>query len=694
VVNVQAVVGMPALDLRQRLGVEIRVIEADLPMLGNELASLTPARKNCEAYLAANPASLEVVESINKRYLADLRAESRKAIKAQTASGLPRDIGKLLGPLNEWLPELGEPVGHTQLQGFRTPHGPCSNHSRAAAKLRSPQKPSSPARPSIPPSARRSSDWRPKRDKAEAAGYRSGMKPISTSTYTFSSLIEGGYLYVHKTAQIHRLIAEAKGQFFLSRPRRFGKSLLISTIKAIFQGRRELFDGLAIADSDYEWQDYPVIHLDMGSSQAKDPAELNYRLNFNLDRQAKAHGVTLSEENADLRFRELVDLLAERGKVVILVDEYDKPLLNHLNADSAPAIQSLLKSFYSVIKTTESQQRFVLLTGISKFTRVSIFSDLNNLSDLTMNEQAATLLGYTQEELEDNFADYIDRLAQREGCEPNEILRQLREWYNGYRFERRSETVYNPVSVMKCLAEQEFKNFWFETTTPTFLINLLKERPVDLSNLATSPLSDASFSTYDARDLQPLPLLVQTGYLTILSAERIGGQLMYYLGYPNQEVAWSFSRWLAQAYCEVENAEFDGAVLRLLRAFEADDLDTVRDQLRVFFASVPYTIQLTNEKYYQTIFFVIFKLLGAAIRCEVCTNVGRIDATVETDTQVYIFEFKMSGDAEKALEQIRDRKYWEQFENSGKTITLVGAAFDAEKRNIEGWITEPLSAEP
>ncbi|MFT5126768.1 MAG: hypothetical protein ACI8W8_000363 [Rhodothermales bacterium] len=513
------------------------------------------------------------------------------------------------------------------------------------------------------------------------------MKPITTSSYTFSALIDGGYVYVDKTAQIHGIIAAHKGQYFLSRPRRFGKSLLLSTLKAIFQGRRELFAGLAIADTDYAWQPHPVIHLDLGSSQAKSPEALETRLRDLVDDQAKALRVTLTRTDAAARFHELVLLVHERsGPVVILIDEYDKPLLGHLgDHELAPQIQSVLEAFYSVVKATEAAQRFVLITGVSKFARVSIFSDLNNLTDLTMHRRAGTLLGYTQEELEANFPDYINRLAASEACTREAILVRLRKWYNGYRFERRAETVYNPVSVGKCFEEIDFKNFWFETGTPTFLVNLLKDRPVNLSSLADTPLTEASFSTYDACSLEPLPLLLQTGYLTILRGESIGGHLVYHLGFPNEEVSWSFSRWLAQGYCELPDPEFDNAVFTLSRAFRANDLDAARDQLRIFFAGVPYSIQLANEKYYQTIFFVIFKLLGTTIDCEVCTNIGRIDATVKTDSHVYIFEFKMSGDAKAALAQIRDRKYYERYENDGKSITLIGAAFDAETRNIEAW---------
>jgi len=367
------------------------------------------------------------------------------------------------------------------------------------------------------------------------------MKPLTTSIYTFCDLIDGGYQYVDKTNGIYELIREYKGQYFLSRPRRFGKSLLVSTLKAIFEGRRELFEGLALAGKEYDWQTCPVIHLDMGPVTAQAPAGIAHKLNYLLDRNASVFGIALQQADCADRFLELVNTLAARdGKVVILVDEYDKPLLGHLGRESAREVQTLLRQFYAVIKTTEPQQRFVLITGVSKFSKVSIFSDLNNLTDLTMDPRTATLLGYTQTELEANFPDYIERLAAGIGKSREETLDELRVWYKGYRFEEGAETVYNPVSVMKCFDTQRFKNYWFETGTPTFLIDLLRSQPVDLGELTAE---ESDFSTYEPDRLVPLPLLVQTGYLTIEGATQAGRSTLYRLGFPNFEIETSFSRW-------------------------------------------------------------------------------------------------------------------------------------------------------
>jgi hypothetical protein len=511
------------------------------------------------------------------------------------------------------------------------------------------------------------------------------MKPLTTSIYTFSDLIAGGYLYVDKTALIHRWVSEYRAQLFLARPRRFGKSLLVSTLKAIFQGRRELFAGLAIDKMDYDWKSYPVIHLDMGSCVGKDVEAMELRLCDQLDRNAREYGLHLEKEGADRRFVELIEGLASRGEVVILVDEYDKPLLGHLGQEGVREIQSLLKSFYSVIKTTESLQRFALLTGVSKFSKVSIFSDLNNLTDLTMDREAGTLLGYTQEELESNFGGYIQGLGKEKGFSHEKTLEELKYWYNGYRFHKDSSSVYNPVSTMKCLGSREFKNYWFETGTPTFLIELLKASPLELGEL-NAP--ERMFSAYDVEKLSPLPLLVQTGYLTIQDTEWLGDELYFRLGYPNREIEQSFSHNMAQGFGEVAVDDMSRSMFRMHRALGKNDMDVMLEELKVFFANVPYDITLKNEKYYQTIFFVVFKLLGAFVTTEVRTNRGRIDAVVETKDHLFVMEFKLHDSAESALVQIRSKDYALKYERGVKPISLVGVAFDAETRNLGDWIIE------
>ena len=512
------------------------------------------------------------------------------------------------------------------------------------------------------------------------------MKPLTTSGYTFSKFIEGGFLYVDKTAAICELLRPAFAQYFLSRPRRFGKSLLVSTLKAIFQGRRELFKGLYLDAADYDWKTYPVIHLDLGDVEAETEISLKSSLLRFVNEEAQAQGVTLTADTPPAAFRELITQLAGRsGKVVILVDEYDKPLLGHLGQPGVRAIQAALKTFYGVIKKTEAMQRFVLITGVSKFSKVSIFSDLNNLTDLTMRHDAATLLGYTQAELEGNFPDYIAALAAELGKSREATLADLREWYNGYRFEETAETVYNPVSVMKCFQERKFKNYWFETGTPTFLVDLLKRQPVSLGNL---DVPETAFSAYEPERLDPLPLLVQTGYLTMADVSIAGRSRQYRLVFPNFEIEESFSYWLARGFAGLPDEDLSGGLRSMVAALTEGRADDMLKDLRAFFANVPNTIAIGHEKYYQTIFYTVFKLIGARIEAEVSTNLGRIDAVVKTRTDIFVFEFKLHDTAEAALAQIREKRYFEPFLSDGRRITLVGVAFDAATRNLGQWLIE------
>ena len=511
------------------------------------------------------------------------------------------------------------------------------------------------------------------------------MKPLTTSIYTFSNLIEEGFLYVDKTSGLYDLI-KRNGQYFLARPRRFGKSLLISTLKAIFQGKRELFQGLAIDKLDYGWQSYPVIHLNMGSSSRNTTEGLEQFLVEQLDDIAEEYGLKLSRPECGARFEELIKTLHLRdGKVVILVDEYDKPLLNRIGHSNVSEFQQVLKGFYSVIKTTEPYQRFAMITGVSKFSKVSIFSDLNNLTDLTMTAPEATMLGYTQDELEKNFDGYIKALAEAQGLSKEDCLEKLKEWYNGYRFHQKAQTVYNPVSVMKCFLDKEFKNYWFETGTPTFLIEMFKKEQVNLEN---TTVFESDFSTYEPSELSTLPLLFQTGYLTIKSSSVLGEETSYNLSFPNSEVKRSFSKYLAQGLAHIPGAELTGAAIRIIKALNQNRLDDMLNTMKVFFANIPYDITIAQEKYYQTIFYTVFNVLGAMIDAEARTNTGRIDAVAKTDKYIYIFEFKLNGTAEEALQQIEDKQYALPYTNDPRKLYKVGVEFSKETRNIDRWLVQ------
>ena len=510
------------------------------------------------------------------------------------------------------------------------------------------------------------------------------MKPLSTSIYTFEDMIEGGYLYIDKTLYLHRIVSEHKGLYFMSRPRRFGKSLLISTLKAIFQGKKELFKGLYISSTDYDWKEYPVIHLDMGSTVAESATELKCKLTEVVNDNARMNGIELTLQSCDSRFKELINSLYDRdGKIAILVDEYDKPLLNHLGKAGVSEIQSVLKSFYSVIKTTESRQRFAFITGVSKFSKVSIFSDLNNLNDLTMSAPEATMLGYTQKELEDNFCEYIDGLTKELGDSREMCLAKLKEWYNGYRFHWRAETVYNPVSVMKCFQSNEFNNYWFETGTPTFLVDMFRRKPIDLTGLKMYP---EDFSVYEPSELDLLPILFQTGYLTIKTAVDSGMGIEYELAYPNREVSSSFSRAMLKGLSRVGLDDFTPTARNMYEALLDGNMDKFFGNVRILFSQVPYDITLKHEKYYQSLIFFMLKMMGLGVEAEVRNHIGRSDCIVTTPENIYIFEFKLNGTAEEALKQIEEKQYALPYTNDSRRVFKVGVEFGKESRNIERWL--------
>ena len=518
------------------------------------------------------------------------------------------------------------------------------------------------------------------------------MKNLTTSVYTFENLIEGDWFYVDKTEYIWDLIRKPQGIYFLSRPRRFGKSLTLSTLKAVFQNKKHLFKGLAMENKPYDWKEYPVIHIDLGEFPASSAEELDSALQASLNNTAREYKIKLTAPTASSRFSELIRMLKDLGKVVILIDEYDKPILDNVVKANIESIREVLENFYSVIKATEPYQRFVLLTGVSKFARVSVFSKLNNLTDITMDAKFATMLGYTQEELEKNFAEHIEHVCLEQKMDRAELLNKLKLWYNGYKFHQNAETVYNPVSIGKFFESGgEFKNYWFETGTPTFLIDLLKKYDYNLDKLDNYEAVEDDFSTYEVGQLQVLPLLVQTGYLTIIKAFKKFDSLCYILDFPNREVRESFNRRLAQSYSNLDGQVVTSHLFRLLEALSDNDLGKFFKNLGVFFANVPYNIQVKHEHYYQSIFHVVFTLIGVNMESESVTDKGRIDAVVKTDKYVYIFEFKLNRSAAAALKQIHDKAYYQKFLNSGREIILVGAKFSTKKHNIAEWKSEVLT---
>lgn len=507
----------------------------------------------------------------------------------------------------------------------------------------------------------------------------------------FEKLISEGYTYVDKTEIIYKLITQG-APYFLSRPRRFGKSLLVSTLHAIFSGRRDLFEGLWIENSDWDWIEYPIIRLDMSAINNRNPQMFERSLIRILNEIAANYHLTLTGETASDYLSNLIKKLSTTAgqKVVVLIDEYDKPLIDRLDdIEVAKANREILREFYTILKAEDHYLKFIFLTGVTKFSKVSVFSGLNNLIDLTMLEQCSSLSGYTREELVKNFSAEIEELAAKHGIKINECYDEIKEWYNGYQFSNEGDRVYNPFSVLNLFNSKVFRAHWFETGTPSFLINVIKNRRFDLSNLEQINVDIGSFSTFDIEDLPTLPLFYQTGYLTIKSfAPDINS---YCLGFPNREVSQSFSMSLLTTFA-TSKAECSKCLIELTANLHKDTWDYARffEIMLQIFALIPYDLYVKEEKYFHTIFYLPIKLAGFQIGAEIHTQQGRTDAALESNNKVIIFEFKLNESAKTAIKQIREKKYYEFYQNCKVPIYLVGINFNGEKRIIDGWHVERL----
>ncbi len=509
------------------------------------------------------------------------------------------------------------------------------------------------------------------------------MKKLPIGLQDFRGLREGGYLYIDKTPYIYRLIESGK-YYFLSRPRRFGKSLTLSTIKELFRGSRELFDGLWVADQ-WGWtEQYPVVHISF-SSIGYQQHGLEKAIDIMLEQQAETFQIKFEREGISLRFRELLEKLAARNnKVVLLIDEYDKPLIDYLHdLDRALEHQKILKSFYSIIKDSDPYLRFLLVTGVSKFTKVSIFSDLNNLQDITVHPAYNELCGYTQLELEHYFEDRVQGICRQKGIEKGALLNQIKEWYNGYSWSGDS-FLYNPFSILSYFSAIRFQNFWFATGTPTFLIELLKERRFyKIEKIKVSPII---FESYTLDNLESHSLLFQTGYLTVKDVDEFG---LITLDYPNKEVRDAMYSYLIGAFRQEEPSLSTPMVVQLRHAFVANDLEQVISIIKTLFKNIPSQIFIAQaEAYYHSLIYLTFRYLGVYIESEVNESDARLDAVVQTDTRIYIFEFKLDRSADEALDQIREKGYADKYRHEDKTIVGVGVNFSSEDKTVGEWRVE------
>ena len=516
------------------------------------------------------------------------------------------------------------------------------------------------------------------------------MKKATSSVYGFEKLRREGYLYVDKTEFIWNLINPVGESYFLSRPRRFGKSLTLSTLKAVFEGKKELFEGLALYDKPYDWKPYPVIHIDMANCNIQTPEELSGYLNDLLTNIASSFDLILRGELLTTRFENLILDIAKHGSLVILVDEYDKPILSNITNPRVKEILQVLKGFYSNIKKAGNDLRFAFITGVSKFCHVSLFSDLNNLTDITMDAKYATMLGYTQEEFEANFKEQIEAVEKTQELGHQDFLNEIKEWYDGFRFHARSESVYNPVSLAQFFEHGgEFSNYWFETGTPKFLVDLTRSQDFDFGSALNEPVPEIAFSAFEIDNIDPLTLLLQTGYVTIKGTVRNLGETWYKLDFPNKEVSSAFNAYLLNRYSGQKPTGGVKFVSEIANALLKGDLDRMHTAMEVFFAGIPYPAHRKNEATFQAIFFALFRLLGEYIEAESFTARGRIDAVVKTEKAIYLFEFKLDK-KKTALTQIKQKEYFKPYLLDQREIHIIGVNFDSEKGNLTGWKTERI----
>ncbi len=507
------------------------------------------------------------------------------------------------------------------------------------------------------------------------------IQKIPIGIQDFRKIRENDFLYVDKTPYIQKLTSQP-GAYFLSRPRRFGKSITIATLQELYSGSRELFKGLWIEDK-WDWgRKHPVIRISFKDINFEQRG-LESPLAERIEEIAAQYGIALNRLEARDRFRELIAALSATAKVVVLIDEYDAPITHYLGQNLPLAIENrdFLRGFYSVLKEADHLLEFVFLTGVSKFSKVGIFSGLNNLQDISFHPEYATMLGYSQEELEANFEEHIRAVAKKMGLGREEFMAQLRHWYNGYRFEENAPTVYNPVSLNSFFSVGKFENFWFETGTPSFLINLLREQGLYAFDL--EPKSQIEFGSFELDNLHPYGLLYQTGYLTIRYRDEYG---LYHLDYPNHEVRNSMLAYLLDAFGGVRRGGGIVLAIQMEQAFMAHDIAKVIRILQGMFKGLPYQLREKQpERFYHAAVHLIFAYMGLRVHSEVCTSDGRADAVVETPEKVYVLEFKLDQGADVALTQIREKRYHEAFWKLGKPLVGVGVSFSSATGNIVEW---------
>jgi hypothetical protein len=506
---------------------------------------------------------------------------------------------------------------------------------------------------------------------------------------SFEKLRKEGFVYVDKTALVYKMVTEGTA-YFLSRPRRFGKSLLLSTLQAYFEGKRELFTGLAIEGLEKEWKEYPVLHLDLNAERYATLGELENILDTYLQEWERTYGSDqIGNSSLSQRFRAVIKNAKQKtgSNVVVLIDEYDKPILQAIGNDALQdEFCSALKAFYGVLKSADADLRFTLLTGVTKFGKVSVFSDLNNLRDISMSEHYSGVCGISEMELHTSFDDVVESFAVHNNQTKNEAYEEFRRRYDGYHFSPGTPGMYNPFSVLWTLSEGRYGSYWFATGTPTYLVELLKKSNFRLKDLSNLEVAQDDLESIHRADINPIPVLFQSGYLTIKEYnERFK---LYILDYPNEEVREGFVKFLLPYYTHLRSQQSQALISQFVLSLENGDANRFMQLMQSLMAGIPYELVRELENHYQNVMYIITKLMGFYVQAEYHTSNGRIDLLIGTDNYVYIIELKFEGSAKDALEQINNKDYALPFNTTGKQIIKIGANVSKETRNIDEWIAD------
>ena len=508
---------------------------------------------------------------------------------------------------------------------------------------------------------------------------------------TFSEIQEGNYLYIDKTEYVYRMTHSSSKYMFLSRPRRFGKSLLTSTLHSYFSGRKELFHGLAIEKLEKEWVEYPVLHFDLSMAKHVDKEGLESLLDFMLAEHERMFSIDTVSENANLRLTNLIKRIYEQTgkKVAVLIDEYDAPLLDVVHEhENLGILRNIMRNFYSPLKACDPYLRYVFLTGITKFSQLSIFSELNNIKNISMDEPYAAICGITEDEMLIQMREDIDNLAIKMEISSEEVVQKLKENYDGYHFTYPSPDIYNPFSLLNAFADGKFNSYWFGSGTPTYLIKMLTKFNVEPSEIGNNHAEVSAFDAPTETMTDIIPLLYQSGYITIKDYDKTLD--LYTLDIPNKEVRLGLMKSLLPNYVASKTRETTTMVAYLSRDIRNGDMDAALRRLQTFLSTIPYCDNTRYEGHYQQMFYIIFSLLGNYIDVEVRTPRGRVDMVLRTKTTLYVMELKLDKSANEAMEQIDLKNYPERFALCGLPIVKVAVNFDSERCTIGEWKIERI----